>query len=248
MSNKLEINRDRLFTNGYRKYLQSLTHGALVDFILTGSNLSFTPAQERSLLLEELADEQARHERATKKINSLVHENRGLREQLDALQPVNTSGSFATGAETNTSDQATFRIIDLETNNVLYEGGTSPASEDDFAKDLISLIFGGFPTGVVENKRSYTSSAEYLADHPDAVSFITAGAIGVTLTAGQIEVCEDLLEQFDPYTETGNGVGAISLVQIALPNDAVGEAFTAKARELDISPVTFATFIVNHCN
>ena len=248
MSNKLEINRDRLFTNGYRKYLQSLTHGALVDFILTGSNLSFTPAQERSLLLEELADEQARHERATKKINSLAHENRCLREQLDALQPVSTSGSFATDAETDTSDQATFRIIDLETNNVLYEGGTFPASEDGFAKNLFSLIFDGLTTGDVETKRVYTSAAEYLEDYPDAVTYITAGAVGTILTADQIDACEELLYQFYPYTEVGRASGAISLVQIALPNDEVGEAFTAKARELGINPVTFATFLVNHCN
>ncbi len=248
MSNKLEINRDRLFTNGYRKYLQSLTHGALVDFILTGSNLSFTPAQERSLLLEELADEQARHERATKKINSLVHENRGLREQLDALQPVNTSGSFATGAETDTSDQATFRIIDLETNNVLYEGDITASSEDDFAKNLFSLIFDGLTTGDVETKRVYTSAAEYLEDYPDAATYITAGAVGTILTAGQIDACEELLHQFDPYTEVGSASGVISLVQIALPNGAVGEDFTSKARELGINPVTFATFLVNHCN
>ena len=248
MSNKLEINRDRLFTNGYRKYLQSLTHGALVDFILTGSNLSFTPAQERSLLLEELEDQQGRNARATKKINTLVHENRGLREQLDALQPVNTSGSFATGAETDASNQATLRIIDLETNNVLYEGDITASSEDDFAKNLFSLIFDGLTTGDVETKRVYTSAAEYLEDYPDAVTYITAGAVGTILTADQIDACEELLDQFDPYTEVGSASGVISLVQITLPNDAAGEAFTAKARELGINPVTFATFLVNHCN
>ena len=247
MSNKLEINRDRLFTDGYRKYLQSLTHGALVDFILRGSNLSFTPAQERSLLLEELADEQARHERATKKINSLVHENRGLREQLDALQPVDTSGSFDSDAEP-VELTARFKIVDLETNNVLYEGNIPASSEDDFAKNLFSLIFDGLTTGDVETKRVYTSAAEYLEDYPDAVTYITAGAVGTILTACQIDACEELLHQFDPYTEVGSASGVISFVQIALPNDAVGEDFTSKARELGINPVTFATFLVNHCN
>ena len=247
MSNKLEINRDRLFTNGYRKYLQSLSHGALVDFILTGGNLSFTPSQERSLLLEELEDQQARHERATKKINSLVHENRGLREQLDALQPVNASGSFATGAETAASDQATFRVIDLDTNTVLHEG--SLGGSDDFAKDLISLIFGGVLGNTpVEAKRVYTSFAEYTTDFPNAVAVTSIGAADTVLSEGVINACDDLMDRFEPYVEAGALAHGVGIVLIACRDQATGDAFVDAAIAIGVNPVTFATYVLNHCN
>lgn len=246
MSNKLEINRDRLFTNGYRKYLQSLTHGALVDFILTGSNLSFTPAQERSLLLEELMDEKSRHERATLKINSLVHENRGLREQLDALQPVDTSGSFDIDAEP-VELTAQFKIVDLETNTTLHDGDLS-TDPQTLAHQIIAVIFGGVLGETVETKRVYTSAGEYLADHPNATSFTSIGVVGVPLSAGQIDSCEDLLEQFDPYTEVGGINGKLATVLVALPDDVTGDAFVKKAHELRINPVAFASFIINHYN
>lgn len=246
MSNKLEIDRDRIFTNGYRKYLQSLTHGALVDFILNGSNLSFTPAQERSLLLEELVDEKTRHDRATKKINTLVHENRGLREQIEALQPVDSSGSFDINIKAEPVKRAAqFKIIDLDANTTLYEGDLSP---DSISHQIIATVFGGVLGGTVETKRVYMSSVEYLEDHPNATSFTSIGAVGVPLCAEQIEGCEDLLEQFDPYTEVGNINGKLATVLIALPDDAAGDAFTSKAHELGINPVAFASFIINHHN
>lgn len=244
MSNKLEINRDRLFTDGYRKYLQSLTHGALVDFILRGSNLSFTPAQERSLLLEELADEQARHERATKKINSLIHENRELREKIEAFQPVDTSGSFDSDAEP-VELTARFKIVDLETNTTLHDGDLS-TDPQTLAHQIIAAIFGGVLGETVETKRVYTTAGEYLADHPNATSFTSIGAVGVPLCAEQIDGCEDLLEQFEPYTEVGGTNGRLATVLVVFPDNVTGEAFAKKARELRINPVAFASFIINH--
>lgn len=255
MSNKLEINRDRLFTNGYRKYLQSLTHGALVDFILTGGNLSFTPSQERSLLLDELADEKARHSRATDKINSLVRENRELRTQIEALEPVNTVGSFATGAAglaadvgTDSIGQPLFRVIDLETNNVLYEGDTFPVTEDDFAQTLISLIFGGLQTGAPVEAKRYTSIAEYTADYPDAVSVASIGAADTTLSENVINACDSLMERFEPYVEAGSLAHGVGIVQIACRDAATGEAFVDAATAVDVKPVTFATYVLNHMN
>lgn len=252
MSNKLEINRDRLFTNGYRKYLQSLTHGALVDFILTGGNLSFTPSQERSLLLDELADEKARHSRATDKINSLVRENRELRTQIEALEPVNTVGSFATGAGgvameagTDVSNHPFFRVIDLDTNTVLHEGALD--DNGDFFGELLSTIFNGIPGAPVEAKR-YTSIAEYTADFPDAVSVASIGAADTTLPENVINACDSLMERFEPYVEAGSLAHGVGIVQIACRDAATGEAFVDAATAVDVKPVTFATYVLNHLN
>ena len=249
MSNKLEVNRDRLFTNGYRKYLQSLSHGALVDFILTGSNLSFTPAQERSLLLDELNDEQARHARATAKINELVNENRQLRAQIESTQPVNTS-DYAGGFEATAGHEngvPMFRVIDLETNAVLHEGVFS--EEGDFAKELLSMIFGGVPACGCAQKRVYASVDEYMGDHPEAMSFTTMAVPGVSgLSAEQIAACEVLSEEFEPYTETLPFIGGVNMVLIALPDDATATAFTEAANSVGINPIKFASYVVNHTN
>ena len=43
MTTQISIARDRLLTKGYRRFLQSLSHGALVDFIMSESNLHYTP-------------------------------------------------------------------------------------------------------------------------------------------------------------------------------------------------------------
>ncbi len=244
MSNKLEINRDRLFTDGYRKYLQSLTHGALVDFILRGSNLSFTPAQERSLLLEELADEQARHERATAKINELVTENRQLRAQIDASQPVNTAGGFsATAGDEN--GVPTFRVIDLDTNTVLHEGSFD--EDGDFTKDLINMIIGAFSGAPVEAKR-YTSIAEYTADFPNAVSVASIGAADTVLSEKVINDCDSLMERFEPYVEAGSLAHGVGIVQIACRDAATGDEFVDVATNMGVKPVTFATYVLNHLN
>ena len=248
MSNKLEINRDRLFTNGYRKYLQSLTHGALVDFILTGSNLSFTPAQERSLLLEELEDQQGRNARATAKINELVTENRQLRAKIESSQPVNTAGGFsAMVGDENGVPTFRVRVIDLDTNTVLHEG--SLGGSDDFAKDLISLIFGGVLGNTpVEAKRVYTSFAEYTTDFPNAVAVASIGAADTVLSEGVINACDDLMDHFEPYVEAGALAHGVGIVQIACRDQATGDAFVDAAIAIGVNPVTFATYVLNHCN
>lgn len=244
MSSKLEINRQRLFTQGFRKYLQSLTHGALVDFILRGGDLSFSPAQERQLLLEELADSQERHARATKKINELVHANRELREALAEGKPVNTQTAFdieTTGATDETP--FSFKIVDLDTNTVLFDGNLS--DHDDGLHLLIDALLG-LPGGQQED-RSYVSLDEFKAANPHGdVYSIPVFLTTKTARSDITNAIRNLLDDFEPYVFIENSpLPSVKVVQIAFETEAASASFIQEARDLNVRPRDVAEYLVH---
>lgn len=249
MSNKLNINRDRLFTQGYRKYLQSLTHGALVDFVLRGGDLAFTPAQERELLLDQIADEQKRHDRATKKINELVHENRSLRQALEAKQPVDTAASEfikSIGDYHNLFEGLTsMTIVNADTNEVIFDLNSGKAPSDE-ALELIKAIIEGTPAS-----NPIETPEDYVEAYPESVNTSTLSCVTPNpLPDDILDACVRLESAFQPFStvqQLAPGVGLMSVL-IQFRDVTVANEFGAAAEAAGVSPMAYGQYVVNHAN
>lgn len=221
MSNKLEIRRDAMMVKGYRKYLQSLSHGALVDFILSGGQLAFTPNKELDIALAELDDERSRHARATQKINELVHENRQLHEQLRELQPVNTAGDFEQNADND-----------------------SVESMDDFMRGFLNFL-----DGIVSEAEGpvYTNSAEYAKDHPECQFFsvvISNDEMRDELIVPEVsDTIAELLVKYDSYSFVSAHVDGARL-ETFFPSLTPALGFVREIQAKGITEKTYAAYVI----
>lgn len=237
MSNKLSINRQRLFTQGYRKYLQSLSHGALVDFVLNGGDLAFSPAQERELLLDQVADEQGRHARATQKINELVHENRRLRERLNEQEPVSTEGAF---------EDILADIFGNEAQVKVFDGDTIQTVSGQDVLQFLASIFAGVNE---DAPKKIVTKEDYAEAHPGSVHASTvAFVLGEALPADIIELCNDLTTAYQPFSTVENVSpgNPMKLVTIQFQNVEIAANFARQADQLGVSVAIYGLYVVNH--
>lgn len=239
MSNKLSINRQRLFTQGYRKYLQSLSHGSLVDFVLNGGDLAFSPAQERELLLDQVADEQGRHARATQKINELVRENRRLTELLNQQAPVSTDGSFEALLSEVFGGDVNIKVLD----------GTDyiDVSYDDVLQMLASIFAD--TSDPVPTQMPIVTFEDYEEAFPNAVFAKTmAIELGDSIPADVIAKCDSLKERYQPFATTNEVApgSPLRLVVIQFCDAGVANDFAAQAKSIGITPAIYGLYVVNH--
>lgn len=227
MTNKFNVDRQRLFRAGYNRYLRSLSHGALVDFILNGADLSFDNQQERDLLLAEVADQKGRHDRATAKINELVLVNRDLNEALGKTRPVDTSSAF----QALQRDERV-EVIDVSACNTI----------DDF----MDALFGRCTCA---DEEPITTIEEFVAIHPLAVALaVTSAVTGVPLPDETIRLCAVLEEEFAPFIVVNPLFVGLLSVSVVFTDITALKAFKTRAAELGVTGIEFGFYVVNHSN
>lgn len=221
MTTQISIARDRLLTKGYRRFLQSLSHGALVDFIMGESNLYYTPNQELKLFEDELADSRARHARATQRINELVCENRDLVSQLQELAPANTANQFETVS----------------------------ANPDEFVKEFLQFLTGiGVAQDELDEPseeifETYSSIEEYCEEYPDA-HMVKIASLGDSSLHPNVPIrrIEALLHYYDALVTVEENEG-FDVVTLAVPTKAAADNISKDLIDEGVIPSVFADVI-----